>query len=67
MAEIYSSRTPEHFATARKFVPAPIAALPSSHLDGLQNISLGESALGQGAGAGGNLTTWFQQAQRSGK
>jgi hypothetical protein len=24
--------------TARKFVPAPFAALPSSHLDGLQNI-----------------------------
>lgn len=31
-------RIPEHFATARKFVPAPFAALPSSHLDGLQNI-----------------------------
>jgi hypothetical protein len=31
-------RIPEHFSTARKFAPAPFAALPSSHLDGLQNI-----------------------------
>ena len=38
MAGIYSSAHTRTFCYSRKFVPAPFASLPRSHLDGLQNI-----------------------------